>query len=102
MLSAYFDESGEHDTQTGHLKKLTLGGSIAKTETWDLLSEKWNRILKDFGIECFHMTDFEANRGQFEGWDKTQERRVALLKALLDLCCEHIHFHVGLIPNPAD
>jgi Protein of unknown function (DUF3800) len=103
MLWIYFDESGEHDAKSGHLKRLTLGGSIAKSETWEIVSDKWNRVLHDFGIEVFHMTDFETNQEQFKGWDKTPERRKALLNALLDLCCEHLHFHVGLVsthPHP--
>jgi hypothetical protein len=96
MLWVYFDESGEHDAN-GHLTKLTLGGSIASSEVWDIVSVKWERVLKDFAIDMFHMADFEANRGEFKGWERTQERRKRLLNALLDICCEHLHFHVGLI-----
>jgi hypothetical protein len=68
MLWAYFDESGEHDVN-GQLIKLTLGGSLATYETWGMLSEKWNKILKEFGIEMFHMADFEAIRDLFKGED---------------------------------
>lgn len=101
MIWAYFDESGEHDA-SGHLKKLTLGGSVATSEVWDIVHDKWVRVLKDFGIDMFHMADFEANRGEFKGWERAQERRKRLLNALLDICCEHLHFHVGLIATPPE
>src|SRR6266536_5960482 len=74
MLWVYFDESGEHGAN-GRLKKLTLGGSIAQSETWDIVSDKWAKVLRDFDIEMFHMADFEANRQEFTGWEKTPERR---------------------------
>jgi hypothetical protein len=74
MLWAYFDESGEHDRVTGQLKTLTPGGCVADAAAWDALSVSWHAALNNAGVEMFHMTDFEADAGEFRGGSQTIRR----------------------------
>jgi hypothetical protein len=93
MLWAYFDESGEHDRETGHLRRLTLGGCIAPLDAWQRLDAEWNSALVTAGIKMFHMTDFERYRGEFEGWDKEKHNR--MLNCFLEIIGRHIRHCFG-------
>jgi hypothetical protein len=95
MLWGFFDESGEHDRLTGQLVRLTLGGCWANFEAWQAFSLDWAAILEAFGVRVFHMTDFEADRGEFKGWDKRPDDHRRLLNGLLDTMIRHIHDYVG-------
>jgi hypothetical protein len=83
MLSAYFDESGVHDPQTGKLTRLTVAGALSTLDNWQRISTEWKRALKENGINAFHMAAFEANRGEFKDWSKS--RHQILLSCLLDI-----------------
>jgi hypothetical protein len=83
MLSAYFDESGEHDPQTGKLTRLTVAGALSTLDNWQRISAEWERALKENGINAFHMAPFEAYRGEFKDWSKLKHQ--ALLRCLLDI-----------------
>ena len=50
MLSAYFDESGVHDPQTGKLTRLTVAGALSTLDNWQRISTEWKRALKENGI----------------------------------------------------
>ena len=82
-LQAYFDESGEHDSVTGHLVRLHVGGVLASAEEWRIIDEQWRDALHGEGVTVFHMTDFSSKHGDFEGW--TRGRCEVLLKNLLDI-----------------
>ena len=83
VLWAYFDESGEHQPKTGKLCRLTIGGGLSTLENWQRVEREWRAALDGEAVSVFHMTDFEANRGQFAGWDKAKHQR--LLAKLLDI-----------------
>jgi hypothetical protein len=103
MLWAYFDESGEHDPQTGHLKTLTLGGCLAPSDAWDQLTADWDQLLADLGVEMFHMADFEADRGEFVGWREGRaDDRKRLLDGLLDLIIRYVPSLTGFVVYPAE
>jgi hypothetical protein len=95
MLWGFFDESGEHDRQTGELVRLTLGGCWASFEQWEDFVLKWAATLEAAGIHVFHMTDFEADRGEFKGWQERPDDRRRLLNNLLDTIIEFVPEFVG-------
>src|SRR5262249_9657185 len=64
VLKAFFDESGH----SGDSAFVCLGGCIASLEAWTEFEIKWEQKLHQYGIACFHMTDFESNWGEFENW----------------------------------
>jgi hypothetical protein len=89
MLTGYFDESGELDPVTGHLKNLTIGGSFAPFEVWQDVSAAWKFALANEGVKMLHMADFEHYRGEFE-WhlpngERDKQRHERFLNALLDI-----------------
>lgn len=61
----------------------SLAGFLAKSEQWELLDRAWTRTLGSYGITCFHMTDWEARKGEFRNLEEVQ--RKTLLRNLLDL-----------------
>jgi Protein of unknown function (DUF3800) len=93
VLWAYFDESGEHDRASGHLKQLTVGGWVASREAWEKLETEWIAALKWAGIDMFHMAEFERYKGPFKDWSK--EKHEAVLNALLDIIGRHIKDGLG-------
>jgi hypothetical protein len=88
MLWGFFDECGV-------LTKLTLGGCWARFEKWEALSIEWSHALERHNINVFHMTDFEANRGVFRGWENRRDQHKSLLNSLLDTMVEHIEIYSG-------
>ena len=73
-LWAYFDESGWHPGG-GALAKLTVGGCIAGFEDWERLSGYWAHEIAEMGIDCFHMTDFEARVPPYDKWTETERKK---------------------------
>jgi hypothetical protein len=96
MLWWAFDESYEHSRETGHATRVTVGGSVASCEDWLALDAEWCALLNRFRLAEFHMTDFEANRGPFKGWEKTPERHRDLLAPLLDVIERHLKHFFGV------
>jgi hypothetical protein len=95
MLWWAFDESYEHSPETGHATRVTIGGSVASCDTWIALEADWRAVLARFALPEFHMTDFEANRALFTGWEKTPDRRRDLLESLLDVMERHLRDFFG-------
>jgi Protein of unknown function (DUF3800) len=93
MLMAYFDESGEHDQQTGHLRQLTVGGWITFESEWQKLESEWKSVLDRAGINAFHMTDFESYKGEFKDLDEGKHK--AVLNELLEIIAKHLTFGLG-------
>jgi hypothetical protein len=60
MLYGFFDESGEH-AASGHLIRLTIGGALAKFETWQALMKDWIAMLGSHHITMFHAANDKAN-----------------------------------------
>ena len=96
MIEYYFDESYQVDQPTGHAVRLTMGGCIAPAERWRQFSEKWKTAINQFGLDMFHMADFEADKQDFAGWKNDRPNdRVVLLNRLLDLMAEYVEGYVG-------
>ena len=97
MLWAYFDESGEHDHVTGHLKQLTIGGWIGPRERWKQFDSEWAAALDRAKIKTmFHMVNFENRTGEFaieKGWD--DDKRKMVLNELLEIIARNINSGIG-------
>ena len=77
-LELYLDESGHASRHPF----VAVAGFMGTAEAWSDFAAKWNAILVSHGvIPPFHMTDFEAKKAQFHGWDEA--RRRALLAPLM-------------------
>ncbi len=102
MLWGYFDESGEYEN--GHLRRLTLGGVLAPFETWERFVMDWGQILKDFGIQMFHMTDFEVWQPPFDficqNGQRDYERHNRLLNRVIGSIIEYATEIAGFVAVP--
>ncbi|MGA9996251.1 MAG: DUF3800 domain-containing protein [Pyrinomonadaceae bacterium] len=81
FFSAYFDESGTHDSRI-----LTVAGYVATVEQWAEFAREWNEVLKKEGVKIFHMKDFENGYGEFteeKGW--TKERKINFQNRLIGI-----------------
>jgi hypothetical protein len=72
MFAAYFDESGIHQSS----EVVAVAGYLASVAQWNHFQRNWSDMLTQESIKCFHMTDLESLKGEFEGWNKARQIRV--------------------------
>jgi len=95
MFRAYFDRS--------ELAKpapvMAVSGYLSSDEEWVNFEPAWRKALEEFGVEMFHMTEFECRHRPFDSW--TNEMRVSLLGQLLNLVSRHamVGIGVGILMN---
>lgn len=66
---------------------------MAGPKQWGEVRLRWQTALAQFGVEVFHMTDFENRQGEFRGWDETQKR--ALLSELMHSFEDDLWYFIG-------
>jgi hypothetical protein len=93
-FAAYFDESGTHDSPI-----LALACYIATVEQWAHFLREWDEILKQESLTHFHMSKFEARRGEFAGWDN--ERRLRVQKRLISIIKRRVNVGIFCAVNLA-
>src|ERR1700734_406321 len=72
---SFVDESG-HSKDPAHTH-LCLAGLLAPRSAWYRCNEKWKGVCSDFSLtRPFHMKDFAARRGDFDGWPEDHRRRL--------------------------
>lgn len=89
---SYCDESEDKDGNV-HV----VGGFIGEATEWDRLEEKWIARIKPAGISAFHMTDCNANQGEFskeKGWTKQDCTQLTI--DLIGLINQHNIFMYGV------
>jgi hypothetical protein len=89
MLVAYFDESG---TQRGSAC-VSVAGYISTENRWAKFQQQWKKVLRDYDLEYFHMSEFESRYGPYKNWP--QETRVSLLKRLIGVIHRNTIMPVG-------
>ena len=70
-----------------------MTGYQSSDELWDQFEPAWRAALDEFGIQTFHMNEFESRLGEFKGWD--QARRTALPTRLIDVVGRHAWVGIG-------
>jgi hypothetical protein len=83
VVKVFLDEAGINKGA----KVLTVAGYAARPSHWIEFTKAWNRVLRPSGIKCYHATDAQALRGEFEGWKP--EDRDELVKRLLPIIPKH-------------
>jgi hypothetical protein len=79
----FFDGSGK--SEDPQCRFLTLAGVLAVEPVWKEWSEKWKRILDEYGVEYCHMKElFLKDKGPFQAWNHERKRKfvLALLQSL--------------------
>lgn len=90
MLSLFLDDSGTHAGSS----VMALGGFVAREEKWRVFEQEWALALQDYGLDWFHMTDFENRRGRFESWP--ENKRIPRLNRLLTIANRAAGASVGM------
>ncbi len=97
-LTAYMDESGH--SADPRLNFAGMAGFVAPAQHWEVFEGRWNTILKEFGLEWFHMKDFAQSVKQYEGWEESRRRK--LYGALIRTICEARPIPTGAVVSIAD
>jgi Protein of unknown function (DUF3800) len=98
MIAAYFDDSG---TDPKH-PALVIGGCVATVENWIDFQGEWQEALVQYGLNHFHMTDFDNKWGDFALDKLPQEKRIPLQSRLLDILKRRIQAIVVVSTNKHD
>jgi hypothetical protein len=88
-LVAYFDESGTHADSN----MTVVAAFVSDAARWKRFTEEWQSALKDFGIQHFHMNQYESRFGQFLDW--SNDDRKSRLAWLLSIIEEHVSWSMS-------
>jgi hypothetical protein len=75
ILTAYFDESGTHDSS-----ETVVAGVMASALKWERFEKRYLRIRKKFGFKVFHTKHFKHRSKEFSGW--SPDRCVGLIESM--------------------
>ncbi len=89
VLKAYFDESISADKRT-----LTVAGFLLDKEHARRLSKKWGAILRDYGIDWFHMTDCANGASPYDALGRPKSDRLA--RRLIRAIRQHAEMHIAV------
>jgi hypothetical protein len=92
VLTVYFDESYNHRTEKNLDEPLvyTVACWLSTAQQWLLFGKKWRSALSKYGLEFFHMTDYEARRSEYGLWSKS--KRIGVLKEFHSIVNKHTIF----------
>jgi len=102
VLVAYFDESYNQRSINNLADPLvyTVGCCLSTKEQWLKYRVRWQSALKQAKIKHFHMTDFEAGKGDYASWSKLVA--IERLKRFHSIMNDHIMFNCASVVNCAD
>lgn len=98
MLKAFFDESGKLSDPKQRV--VAVAGFVSTSNKWSDFKNQWRRKLQEYGVSTFHMTDCEAGRQEFEGWDRRKCSN--LIRELIPIIKKHVLFGVGAVMTTED
>ena len=89
-LATYLDESGTH----AESKVLAVAGYLSPAEMWITFEKQWRQCLSRFGLSCFHMTDYENRKKEFDKLSGND--RIKLLKKLIRIIHNNLAYGVSV------
>jgi hypothetical protein len=72
---------------------MAMSGYLSSSEGWERFESAWQQVLNDFGVEMFHMTEFECRLRGFTSW--TNETRIEFLGRLIGVIRSDVFVAVG-------
>lgn len=95
-LKAYFDESyNQPNPKRPHEPLIySVGCWLSTVEKWRRFGKRWRRVLRDAGIDDFHMNKYESRIRPYNDW--SDRKRVAVLQKLWKSVGDYAMF--GCIP----
>jgi hypothetical protein len=86
MFRFYCDESYDGNKKN-EPNIITISGFFSNETTWKNVENDWKEINNRYGISCFHATDLNGARKEFDGWSK-QKRNCYSGELLNSLKCK--------------
>jgi len=96
IMWGYFDESGEHDTASGNLRRLAMGGFYAPWSAIKALCVEWREALDVEGLGDFHMKEIASDEHNYMSWPPERRQR---LDRFVGILCKHAT-HFGAFSYP--
>jgi hypothetical protein len=93
MIQTAFDVSCDHPIR----RFLVMAGFLSMAEEWVEFDGRWRKRLAEDDLPYFHMQRF-AHCGTHpqkpfnSTWIGQEARRMALMRDLLDIICDHVHY----------
>jgi Protein of unknown function (DUF3800) len=91
IATYYLDESGSLNRDA----YVVLGGAVANDAEWEVMSNRWNDILRQRGIQYVKMGEAANYAGQFENWKKREPERDSLLLELVEMSWPLVRFYIS-------
>jgi hypothetical protein len=90
QFACHWDESGSDPGTGGRSKSdmpiILVGGYLAHVKDWIALEDRWKSILREYGLDFFHMATFVNDRKPFDTWN--DDKRETLISSLLDVIAD--------------
>ncbi len=84
MFRGYFDAG-----KGGKPNVVSFAGYMATIEQWDRFSDMWKRLLDEYDLDNFHMTDYESRKAHpYRDWD--DKKHLSFIKRAIDTINEHV------------
>lgn len=83
FLIGELDDSGTHLTSMA----VAAGVMISDIERWPEIENKWNDVLKHYGIKTFHSADYDSCWGEFRGWNP--DKKIEFMQQLTNVVDTH-------------
>lgn len=90
MFTAYFDES---DSKVASV----VAGVIGEAGQLVHFEREWRDLLKDEGLQAFHMKDFAHSNREFSSWKGDERRRQNFLARVIGIISRRTRFTVGIL-----
>lgn len=91
QYTGYFDESGTHDAS----EYVVVAGFISNELQWGEFSTEWQDALDRYGLDFFHMSEFENQQGPYRSWSEEEGKK--RLNELLEIIDRHVFSSVGTV-----
>lgn len=84
VIEAYFDESHTHDGAHA----LTVAGLIFRPGDAAAMHAEWQKVLQNYGLSHFHMTDCAHGNGEFRRFSR--DERIQIEMEMLELMYKYV------------
>jgi hypothetical protein len=100
MFRFYCDESYDSN-EMNELNIITISGFFSNETAWKDIENAWKEINNRYGISCFHATDLNGARKEFDGWNKLKRDCYSgeLLNSLKEKKKKMVAYNCGMQAN---
>jgi hypothetical protein len=97
MLEAYFDASEQRASGDPERAVICVAGFLSPVRKWKRFQRDWQKLLDAYGLEYFHMTDFENYKRQYKSWTKPRHEQFLRQAATIIKSCASFGFASAVV-----